>query len=110
MKHKYCVIRKVPFKMPGPKSRVVWAHVLCEREGLALLLVPKLAREQAHMLFVATENVAEHMFEPVDQHGFQLEEEDVERVGLNLWVWVKALREKRMEALFNHEGLDSDEF
>ena len=34
---KYCIIRRGAYKLPGT-PRIVWASVLCEREGLALVL------------------------------------------------------------------------
>jgi hypothetical protein len=38
---KYCIIRKVLFKWPGKKSRIVWSHVLCEHEGLTVAAKPQ---------------------------------------------------------------------
>jgi hypothetical protein len=74
---KYCVIRKVPFKTSGKKPRIVWAHVLSESEGLALVLVPKPDFDQPHSVFIAQENVADRVFEAVGHFGFNLTTEDV---------------------------------
>jgi hypothetical protein len=78
---KYCVIRKVAFKTPGKKSRIVWAHVIAESEGLALLLVPKPEHERPHAIFIAEENLAERVFESVGPHRFDLETQDVKAAG-----------------------------
>lgn len=78
---KYCIIRKVPFRTPSPKSRIVWGNVLCECYGICLVLVPKLDSHGSHKLFIATENVAERHFEPVTPHYFLLESEDLILVG-----------------------------
>jgi hypothetical protein len=81
---KYCIIRKVPFKTPGMKPRIVWANVLCEREGLALVLVPQMDISQSHSIFIASENVAERYFESVTPHYFSLESEDLTEAGNKL--------------------------
>ena len=78
---KYCIIRRVPFKTPGKKSRIVWAHVLAEYEGLALVLVPKPENNRPHSIFIATENIAERVFEPISPHRFDLETIHLKQAG-----------------------------
>ena len=74
---KYCFIRKVPFKTPGIKSRIVWAHVLAERQDMVLLVVPKPDADQPHKVFFATENVIERIFEPVSEFEFHISTEEI---------------------------------
>jgi hypothetical protein len=74
---KYCIIRKVPFKMPGRKSRILWANVLAENQGLALVIVPKPDKKQPHSIFFATENITDHVFEAVGTYRFDIETMDV---------------------------------
>lgn len=71
------IIRRVPFKTPGKKSRIVWANVLAESQGLALVIVPKMGTDQPHSIFFATENFAERVFETVSDLRFDLETMDV---------------------------------
>ena len=78
---KYTIIRKVPFKTPGKKSRLLWANVIAESQGLVLVIVPKPDTNQSHSLFIATENIEAHVFEPVTEHQFNLESADVESAG-----------------------------
>ena len=78
---KYTIIRKVPFKIPGSKNRILYANVVVESQGLALVIVPKPDTKQSHSLFIATENVEDHVFEAVTAHQFNLESEDVEGAG-----------------------------
>jgi hypothetical protein len=78
---KNCIIRKVPFKTPGKKARIVWANVLAEHQGLALVIVPKSNTNQPHSIFIAAENVIERVFEAVGEHRFDLETMDVMEAG-----------------------------
>lgn len=78
---KYTLIRKVPFKLPGSKNRILWANVVAESQGLALVIVPKPDTNQSHSLFIATENIEGHVFEAVTEHQFNLESADVQEAG-----------------------------
>ena len=79
-----CILRKVPYRIPSTK-RIVWAVILCEREGLSLLFVRKPDDNRSHMLAVATENVAERVFENVPNASqFHLEQDDLARLGSKL--------------------------
>ena len=78
---KYTIIRKVPFKWPDNKSRIVWGHVLAEHAGLALVLVPALEASQPHSIFIAQENFSERVFESVNHYRFDLETDDVSEAG-----------------------------
>jgi hypothetical protein len=75
-----CILRKVPFRLPGTK-RLVWAVVLAEREGLSLLFVQKPDDQRSHTLSIATENVTERVFEEVNVSRFQIEHGDLASIG-----------------------------
>ena len=73
MKHKYYVIRKVAYRIPGT-DRIVWANVLSQNNGVALLLIPKSQTDGAHSMVFAEENAMERIFEsggsPILELGF----------------------------------------
>jgi hypothetical protein len=96
---KYTLIRKVPFKLPGSKNRVLWANVIAESQGLALVIVPKPDTNQSHSLFIATENVDGHVFEAVTEHQFNLESADVQSAGEKLRLLGKQFTD---EDMMNH--------
>jgi len=88
---KFCVIRKVPFKLPGNKPRIVWGNVVCESGGLALVLVPKMNSHGSHTIFIAQENLTERLFEAVTPHCFSLESGDLTDAGNKLKMLGKSL-------------------
>lgn len=75
-----CIIRKIPFKIC---DRKVWGLVLCEREGVALILVQRMENNKAHSLVVGSEN-ANGIFESVSVNRFPLEHGDLVEVGRKL--------------------------
>lgn len=77
---KYCIIRRVPFKLPG-SAKIVWAYVLAENEGLALIHVPKSNDNGPHSIFIAQENAAERVFQAVNPIRFDLETEQMKEAG-----------------------------
>jgi hypothetical protein len=81
---KYAIIRRVPFKMPGKLSRIMWGHVLCEREGMALVLVPNPEADQPHSIFIAEENVGERIFESVGAYRFDVDTCSIRDIGEKL--------------------------
>ncbi len=80
MKHKYCVIRKVPYRIPGTK-RIAWANVVSESNGLTLLLVPKLHKDGEHSIVVAQENLTDRVFDCVAAPTFEIGSFEVKCVG-----------------------------
>ena len=78
---KYAIIQKVPFKLPGNKAQVVYGHVLCEREGYVLVLVPKLHESRTHYLFIAELNSTDHVFESIGDFRFDLDTDNIGEVG-----------------------------
>lgn len=78
---KCCIIRKVPYRLRGT-SRILWAIVLCEREGLSLLFVQSPdANSGANVLAIATEHVEDKVFVDVNVNNFPLEKEDLLDIG-----------------------------
>jgi hypothetical protein len=103
---KYCIIRRVPFKTPGKQSRIVWANVLCEHEGLALILVPQTDTNQLHSIYIATENFAEHVFEAVVPHHFDLGTDDLKEAGNKLWIMGESLSAADLNRRFRPDDFD----
>jgi len=103
---KYAIIQKVPFKTPEPKSRVLWADVIAESEGLALVLVPKSDRDGSHTIYIAQENGAERCFEAVTPHRFNLESGAVKEAGEKLRMLGKTFHEADFRFRFERHGHD----
>lgn len=83
MKHKYCVIRKVPYRIPGTE-RIVWANVLSQNHGVALLLIPKSQTDGAHLIVFAEENAIERVFESCGSQILELGSTEIKSVGESL--------------------------
>lgn len=81
---KFCFIKKVPFKTPEPKSRIMWANVIVESQGLAMVLVPKADRDGTHAIYFAEENPEERVFVSVTPFCIHLENEAVGEAGNRL--------------------------
>ena len=99
-----CVIRKVPYRLPGT-TRLVWGLILAEREGLSLLFVQTPDDKRSHSIVIATENVAERVFESVNVSSFPLEQEDLVGIGCKLNALGERLVEDKLEEFFRSEGL-----
>lgn len=106
---KFTLIRKVPFKTPGKKSRILWANVIAESQGLVLVIVPKPDTNQSHSLFIATENVTDHVFEAVTEHQFNLESADVQEAGDKLRLLGKQFSEEDFSNRMRRDR-DRDDF
>jgi hypothetical protein len=103
---KYTIIRKIPFKTPGKKPRILWANVVAESQGLVLVIVPKPDTSQSHSLFIASENVADHVFEAVTEHQFNLESADVQSAGDKLRLLGKQFSHEDFVNNFRRERWD----
>lgn len=60
---------------------MVWALILAEREGLSLLFVRKPDDDYSHSIVIATENVAERIFEISNASVFLFETRDMIEIG-----------------------------
>jgi hypothetical protein len=79
---KCCIIRQVAYRLPGT-ARIVWANVLCKRDGLTLLHVPQLDKKGSHSFVVAQQN-ADRIFEVVGAHTFGISTDDMDAIGTKL--------------------------
>lgn len=61
----------------------MWANVIVESQGLALVLVPKADRDGTHAIYFAEEN-GERVFVSVTPFCIHLENETVEEAGNRL--------------------------
>lgn len=76
---KSVILRKVPYRMGG-KSRLLWAFVLAQAQGLTLLFVQKPDDNYPHALTIACEDSA-GVFEDVKGNRFPVETEDLDEIG-----------------------------
>lgn len=101
---KPCIVRKVPYRLPGT-TRLVWAIILAEREGLSLLFIKSPDDNRSHQIAIATENVPERVFESVNVSSFPVEHADLEGIGVRLQTLGSGLTEDEIEEFFKSEGL-----
>lgn len=92
---KACIIRRAPYLLRGT-SRIVWAIILCETEGLALLWVQSPDNVMPSILAVATEHVTDKVFVDVNVNTFAFPKELLMEVGGKM----KALGQMFIEADF----------
>src|SRR5947207_855724 len=97
------IMRKVPYRIPGT-TRLVWAIILAEREGLSLLFVKSPDESSSHQLTVGTET-AERLFESVSVSSFPVEYEDLAGIGVKLNTLGGSLTENEFTDFFKSEGL-----
>ena len=77
---KYCIVRRVAYR-PHGTTKIRWAELLCESQGLALLLVPKADIEGSHSILLAQENVSERVFESLSPTNLTLRLGKSKRLG-----------------------------
>ncbi len=100
---KPCIMRKVPYRLPGT-TRLVWAIVLAEREGLSLLFIKRPDEKWNHEITIGTET-AERVFEAVPVFRFPVEYEDLEGIGVKFHTLGGSLTEDDIEEFLKSEGL-----
>jgi hypothetical protein len=103
---KFCIIRRVPFKWPCEKSHIVWGELICSRNGVSLILVPKLNRNGPHSIFIAQENVSDHVFEAMTPIRFDLESDDLTECGAKLKMLGKSFERDEFERNFRFNDDD----
>jgi len=94
-----CIVRKIPYRLPGT-SRLVWAVILAEREGLSLLLVRKPEKGKSHIIAIAEENVEKHFYEDANASRFHIEHEDLSEIGTRLQALGETFDEVEFERFF----------
>ena len=77
---KSVVLRKVPYLMGG-KSRLVWAFVLAQSQGLTLLFVQKPNDHYPHGLAIASEDSVGVFEDVAGANRFPLETQDLDEIG-----------------------------
>jgi hypothetical protein len=97
-------MRKVPFRLSGT-TRLVWAIILAEREGLSLVFIKTTDDNRSHQIAIATENVPERVFESVNVSSFPVEQGDLESIGVKLAALGDNLTTDEIEEFFKSEGL-----
>ena len=102
---RFCVIRQVAFR-PSGTPRVIWAKVLSERAGVALLFVPKPDDNHLHSIVLATQNVSERLYEPMGPHRFDIHTGDAMDIGNKLRLLGKSCwAEELAKLLLEDDGL-----
>jgi hypothetical protein len=97
-------MRKVPYRMAGT-TRLVWAIILAQREGLSLLFVQKPDENRSHTMVIAMENPTERIFEDVSTSRFPLTHEDLAEIGSKCAALDDGLSKQEFKRMF-----DSDDF
>lgn len=101
---KMVIVRKVAYCLPK-SNRLVWALVLAERQGLALLFVRKPDGKCSDALVIASENVSEKAFEAVNTSAFPIEQSDLAGIGDKLSALGDETAEGEFEKFLKNEGL-----
>jgi hypothetical protein len=81
----HCVVLRKAAYRPTGSTRLIWAVVLAERDGLSLLFVRKSDEKRgAHALTVAIQNRDQVFEDAPNTSRFHLESEDVGEIGVRL--------------------------
>jgi len=100
------LFQKVPFKCPGKKRRLIWAAVISQRQGLALLYFRKPDENYNDTLLVAVENPQERCFEQANSFLFPLESaNDLADIGGKLQALGDSESDDMLRELFKPEDL-----
>lgn len=100
-----CILRKVAFREPE-KDRLVWAIVLAERQGLALLYIPQPNGSPNNRLAFCAENVPARTYELVNCCQFPLEANDLQKIGRKLQFLSEGLAAMEIKDLICPDDLD----
>ncbi len=100
---KCCLVRKVSFRLPGT-NRLVWALILSEREGLALLFVRKPDDNYSHSIVIGRENVAERIYEESNASVFSMETRDMIDIGSIFETLGHGLEKAEFSRFFEDDG------
>lgn len=98
-----CLVKKVPFRTG--RNRLVYALVLKESEGLALLFCKAMTENEPNSLVIATENVQERVFEPANTCEFPIEDSDLIPVSDVFAALARGLADARLRDLFSSEDI-----
>ena len=98
------IIRKAPYRLPGT-TRLVWAAVISESQGLSMLFVKKPDDKWHHELVIATENIKERCYESANTSRFPVEPVDLHDIAQGLAAFAEGLAYDELENFFKSEGL-----
>lgn len=99
----YVALRQVPYR-PWGTTRLFWAFVILQREGLTLLWVRSPNLKLSSSLVIASENVAGGFFEDAPNVSrFPTEEEDLASVGEKCQALGESLSMEAFRRLFRIE-------
>lgn len=101
---KICLVRKVPYRVPGT-NRLIFALVLKESEGLALLFCRATTEDEPNTLVIAAENVGERVFEPVNPNQFPIEDSDLIPMANVFAAVAEGIHDARLRDLLSSEDL-----
>jgi hypothetical protein len=90
--------------LPGT-TRLVWAAVLSESQGLALLFVRKPDEKWNHEIVLATENVKDRCFELANVSRFPVEPEDLQQIAHGLAAMGEGIADDEFDNFLNNKGL-----
>jgi hypothetical protein len=99
----YVILERVQYRLPET-SRLIWAIVLAQREGLTLLFVQKPDDQRSHTLVFATESTPQRVFHDVPASRFPLEREDLVAVGAKLTAIGEQFEEAEVKRFFRSEN------
>jgi hypothetical protein len=94
----------VPYRLRGT-NRLVYALVLKESQGLALLFCRALTQEDANTLVIAAENVEDRVFESVNASQFPIEDNDLFPLANVLAGVAEGIGDAKLQGLLNPEDL-----
>lgn len=104
-----CLMRQVVYR-PAGTSRLLWAFVILQREGLTLLWVRSPNLKLSSSLVIASENIAERVFEDAQNVSrFPVEEEDFPCVGEKCQALGENLSAEAFRRLFRIEDEKGNE-
>ncbi|HNQ88448.1 MAG TPA: hypothetical protein PKM73_07540 [Verrucomicrobiota bacterium] len=101
---KICLVRKVPYRVPGT-NRLIFALVLKESEGLALLFCRATREDEANTLVIATENVQDRVFEPASTCQFPIEDSDLIPMANVYAAVAEGIQDARLRDLLSSEDI-----
>jgi len=100
---KMCLVRKVPFRRG--RNRLVYALVLKETQGLALLFCRAMTEDEPNTLEIAAENVEQRVFEAANTCQFPVEDTDLIPISNVFCAVAESIGDARLRDLFSSEDI-----
>jgi hypothetical protein len=99
------LLRKVAYKLPGPKGQLRYGVVICENEGCALLFVKSPDEHWPDSLVLAAENVGMRYYEDVEMSRFPVERGRLMHIGARFLAIGEGLAESDLDEFFKADAL-----